>query len=208
MKEIDARGLACPQPVILAKNAVKEQGIGTVKVLVDNEMARENLKKFASNNNLKVLVEEKGSDFHISLTKESEMEEMLENTLLEQDLLDYRCGVSKKKGTVVVVKSDRFGGGADELGTILMKSYTFALSESEPLPKAMLLLNGGVKLACEGSEVIPNLQKIAEGGTEIYCCGTCLDFFQLKDKMQVGTVGNMYLFIEKMNEAEKVITIG
>jgi len=208
MKEIDARGLACPQPVILAKNAVKDLMSGTVKILVDNDTAKENLKKFALNHNLKIEVEEKGTDFHISLTKDAVVKDFNENSLSVNELLEYECDLTNNKSTLVVVKSDRFGSGADDLGTLLMKSYTFALSESDPLPKAMLLLNGGVKLACEGSEVIENLKKIAAGGTEIFCCGTCLDFFGLKEKMVVGTVGNMYMFIEKMNEAGKVITIG
>lgn len=208
MKEIDARGLACPQPVILAKNAVKELMAGTIKILVDNDTARENLKKFALNNNLKVTVEGKEGNYQIFLTKDAEVKSFVEGGISMNDVFEEECTVPASKETVIVIKSDRFGGGADDLGTLLMKSYTFALSESEPLPKALLLLNGGVKIACEGSEMIENLKKISEGGTEIYCCGTCLDFFGLKEKQLVGTVGNMYMFIEKMNEAGKVITIG
>ena len=208
MKEIDARGLACPQPVILAKNAIRELMSGTVKIVVDNESSGENLKKFAINNNLRVEIEIKDGDYHVALTKDADVKSFTENSVTTKDFTEINCNLDSEKGTVIVIKSDKFGSGADELGSVLMKSYTFALSESESLPKELLLLNGGVKLACEGSEMIENLQKISDYGTEIYCCGTCLDFYNLKEKQIVGTVGNMYMFVEKMNEARKVITIG
>ena len=208
MKEIDARGLVCPQPVILAKNAIKELMSGTVKIVVDNEAASENLKKFALNNNLRVEIEIKDRDYHVSLTKDADVTSFTENSVTTKGFSEINCNMETEKGTVIVIKSDKFGSGAEELGAILMKSYTFALSESDPLPKELLLLNGGVKLACEGSEVIENLQKISDCGTEIYCCGTCLDFYNLKEKQIVGMVGNMYMFVEKMNEARKVITVG
>lgn len=204
MREIDARGLNCPQPVILAKNAMKEISEGTIKVLVDNDTAKENLRKFAGNNGFGIEIEGKGQDFFVFLTK-GVGEANIPNLLEDEESLNCE---PRKKGTVVVLKSDRFGAGAEDLGTLLMKSYTFALSESVELPAAMLLLNGGVKLACEGSAVVENLKKIMESGTEIFCCGTCLDFFNLKEKQLVGEVGNMYMFIEKMNSAAKVITIG
>jgi selenium metabolism protein YedF len=89
-----------------------------------------------------------------------------------------------------------------------MKSYTYALTETAPLPKAILFLNSGVKLTSDGSLVLENIKKLEESGVEIVSCGTCLDFYHLKDKLMVGIIGNMYSIIEKMNSAGKVINIG
>jgi selenium metabolism protein YedF len=192
MKEIDARGLLCPQPVILTKKALEEILEGEIVAIVDNITAKENVSRLASNLNYEYEVSEGQGCHYIKIRKAAAAEKPEE----------------KEDSIVVVITSDKLGQGAEELGKVLIKSYTYALTETKPLPKAVVFLNSGVKLTAEGSEVLENIKKLEGSGVEIISCGTCLDYYQLKEKLQVGIVGNMYSIIEKMNASGKVINIG
>lgn len=192
MKEIDARGLVCPQPVILTKKALEEIEEGEVVAIVDNITARENVSRLAANLNYKYEVTDENGCHYIKIKKAGILQKPDE----------------KEDSTVIVITSDKLGQGAEELGKVLMKSYTYALTETTPLPKAVMFLNSGVKLTSEGSEVLENIKKLEGSGVEIISCGTCLDYYELKEKLQAGIIGNMYSIIEKMNSAGKVINIG
>ena len=108
---------------------------------------------------------------------------------------------------VIYVSTDKMGQGADDLGKILIKGYFYALTEVKPYPKTLIFVNSGVYLTTEGSEVLEYLKTLADQGVEIVSCGTCLDFYHLKDKLAVGSITNMYSIVEKMNGADKVIRI-
>ncbi len=190
MKEIDARGLNCPQPVILTKKALEEMLEGEIITIVDNITARENVSRLAANLNCEFEVADKDNCYHIKIKKLGKTE----NIQNEEDI-------------VVVITSDKLGRGEDALGTVLMKAYTYTLTEAAPAPKAVILINSGVKLVCEGSEALVNLEKLHSMGVEIISCGTCLDFYNIKDNLKIGIVGNMYMIVEKMNKAAKVINI-
>lgn len=192
MKEIDARGLVCPHPVILTKKALEEMSEGEVVAIVDNVTARENVSRLASSLNYEYEVSEDKGCHYIKIKKTAAA----------------RKPEEKEDSTAIVITTDKLGQGAEELGKVLMKSYTYALTETKPLPRAVIFLNSGVKLTSEGSEVLENIRKLEASGVEIISCGTCLDYYQLKEKLQVGIVGNMYSIIEKMNGAGKVINIG
>ena len=109
------------------------------------------------------------------------------------------------KGTVVVISSPCMGTGSDELGAALMKSFIFALTQQDTLPKSILFYNGGAKLTTEGSASLEDLKSLEAQGVEILTCGTCLNFFGLGDKLQVGGVTNMYDIVEKMSSAGRVV---
>lgn len=194
MKEIDARGLKCPQPVIVTKKALEEIQEGQVISIVDNVTAKENVSRLASSLNLEYNIDERDGCYYITINKikDNNKESINEN----------------KNDIVIVIVSDKLGSGDDELGEVLMKSYTYALTEISPLPKTIIFLNSGVKLTTEGSPVLDNINKLSKAGVEIISCGTCLDFYGLKEKLKVGIVGNMYSIIEKMHEGGKVINIG
>ena len=100
---------------------------------------------------------------------------------------------------------DCMGRGDDELGHKLMKAFIFALTQQEELPATMLFYNGGAKLTVEGSPVLDDLKGLAEQGVEILTCGTCLDHFGIKDQLAVGEVTNMYVIVEKMEQAVRVV---
>jgi len=192
MKTIDCTGLKCPQPVINTKKYFDSIEEGIAEIVVDNEVAKNNIVKLAENSSLKCEIMEKDGNYHIKINKERCQCEVMELT--------------SKKFTIVV-STDKLGLGDDKLGAALMKSYMFALAESESIPQDMLFLNSGVKLAVEGSEVLESLNKLKDRGVSIASCGTCLDFYGLKDKLTIGEITNMYTIIEKMNNADKTIKL-
>lgn len=190
MANVDARGLQCPQPVIMAKKALEEITSGEVIVIVDNVTAKENISRLAANMNYQHEVEDKEGCYYIKISKCQEVDNKVENN-------DF----------VIIITSDKLGIGEDKLGQLLMKTYTYTLTETKPYPKAVIFINSGVKLAVESSEVLENIQKLADLNIEIISCGTCLDYYNIKDKLKVGIIGNMYTIVEYMNNAAKVINI-
>jgi selenium metabolism protein YedF len=193
-KQVDARGLACPQPVVITKKALEEIEKGKVVVIVDSEVARDNLVKLAKSLDCSVNVEESNGDYHINILKG---EAVGLSKMVQESNGDF----------IILVTSQYMGKGSDELGGILMKGFFYALSESYNLPQAVIFMNSGVKLTVEGTEVLESLSALESKGVEILSCGTCLDYFNLKDKLVKGGVTNMYTIVERLNEAKKVITI-
>lgn len=111
-------------------------------------------------------------------------------------------------GYILLVTSKGFGKGEELLGEKLMHSYFYSLSEGDNLPTHILLLHEGVKLVTEDTPVLSILKKLSEKGVILYACGICLDYLNLKDQVKVGEIGNMYLNMDLMAQADKVITLG
>ena len=198
MIQVNAMGDACPIPVVKTLQALKElHGAGTVQTLVDNKVAVENLTRLAESKGCTIETAQLGEkEYRVTIT-------VGENAKVEEQSGEcYTCGKPK---TVVVLSSDKMGSGNDELGGALMKAFVFALSQQETLPDTILCYNGGVKLTCEGSESLEDLKGMAACGVEIMSCGTCLNFYDLKEKLAVGEVTNMYVIVEKMSGADRVV---
>ncbi len=109
---------------------------------------------------------------------------------------------------LVFVTSHTLGDGAEELGEKLMSNYMIALSEGQNLPAHIFFMNSGVQLVQEGSKVLGALEKLAEAGVKILACGTCLDYYQLKEKLAVGEISNIYTLRDLFASASKVISLG
>ncbi len=190
--QVDARGLACPQPVINTKKALDGMSDGVVLTIVDNAVARDNVVKYARSAACTVSVEEKAGEFHMKIVKGNGLNP--EERAIDTD------------ETVLLFTSEGLGRGDDGLGKLLSKNFFYALTESNPLPKKILFLNGGVRLAVEGSEALEHLRKLASLGVEILSCGICLDYLGLKEKLAVGQITNMYSTVEALCQAKKVIS--
>lgn len=192
--DVDARGVACPHPVIQTKKALENLKEGRLVTVVDNNIAKENVKKLAKSLNMHHNVMEQDGFFYIEIFKGEGMgaEIMGEQKPSLQDL-------------VILFATDKLGQGDDTLGEVLMKGYIYSLTECKPYPKALLFINSAVNLTVEGSSVLENLRDLEKLGVEILSCGTCLDFFHLKDKLGVGGVTNMYSIVEITNGAKNTI---
>jgi len=109
---------------------------------------------------------------------------------------------------MVLITSTSIGDGAAELGEKLMSNYLIALSEGDNLPTHVFLMNSGVQLATAGNKVADVLQALADKGVVILACGTCLDYYQIKDQVAVGQVSNIYTMRDLMAESDNVVTLG
>ena len=186
MKKIDARGLDCPKPVIKTKKELEENG--EAEVLVDNEVAAENVKKLGIKMGAKV-----------TKVKESEGNYRLV-------IADFKKAEKKRnkegKEKVIFIKSNLLGEGEAELGDILIRGFISTLKEIDPLPDKIIFMNSGVKLPCENEEVINSLKELEKNGVEVLTCGTCLDYYNLTDKLKTGNISNMYEIVDSLNQGE------
>lgn len=198
MITVNAMGKNCPIPVIETKKAMQAlTGSEIIEVLVDNEIAVQNVTKMAESSGGKVSSEKLGEkEFKVTV----EMKDASKVTAEE-----VSCLPDSRGNTVVVIGSDRMGSGNDELGKVLIKGFIFAVSQLDTLPKTILFYNGGATLTSEGSDSIADLKNMEAQGVEILTCGTCLDYYGLKEKLLVGGVTNMYSIVETMAHADKVI---
>jgi selenium metabolism protein YedF len=194
MSVIDCRGLACPQPVITTKQALEQFKGGELIVIVDSVTSCNNVERFAHNQGCSVEIKEQGQDFYLHIQKPSG----------EHDEKATGTGQKEKK-VVVYINSQLLGGGDEALGSFLMKAFLKTLLDLEPKPSRLILVNSGVQLAAEGSKVLETLQGLSKKGVEITCCGTCIDFYELKGKIGIGLISNMYDIIQSMLEADRVI---
>lgn len=196
-KVIDCRGLVCPQPVIQTKKTLETVDSGRITIIVDNEVAKLNVVKFAGANGLGAAVEEKSGHYYITVIKGTGHQAVAAAATTPGP-------APAVGGQVYLLTQDSLGHGAPELGAVLMKAFMTTLLESKPQPEALLFINSGVRLTIQGSPVLEQLQLLAERGVTVLACGTCLDYYQLKDKLAVGEVTNMYTIVETIAKAKAV----
>lgn len=189
--KVDAIGDKCPLPVIKTKNALKEIESGVLEVLVDNEISMENVEKMCLEKKLSYSIVKDNNIYKISIVKtnENKKENSEENTL----------------GTVIVIDSDEMGKGDPKLGKALMKAFIYTLTELETLPETIILYNKGVFLAAEGSDSIEDLEKLSSLGVNIFSCGACVNFYELVEKVKIGSVTNMYNILNLQIKARRII---
>ena len=199
-KIIDCKGMACPLPVVNAKKAAEAMSLGDVlTVLVDNEIAVQNLSRFAEHKGFGVSAQKKGEkEYAVIMSISGEAAESKEE--------EVACVMdSRRKGMLVVLSGNVMGTGDAKLGTSLMKAFVFALTKQDQLPDTILCYNTGAYLTCEGADTLEDLKLLESEGVTILTCGTCLDFYGLKEKLAVGGVTNMYDIVERMENAAQII---
>ena len=200
---IDARGMACPLPVVNAKKAAEEMHAGDVlTVLVDNEIAVQNLQRFAAHKGFEASGEKKAEKEFAVVMHIGEVA----GPAAEVQEEEISCAVDgRKPGMLVVLSANVMGGGDEKLGKALMKAFVFALTKQDQLPETILCYNTGAYLTCEGADTLEDLKNLESEGVNIFTCGTCLDFYGLKEKLAVGSVTNMYDIVERMESARSII---
>ncbi|OPX83848.1 MAG: sulfur transfer protein SirA [Pelotomaculum sp. PtaB.Bin104] len=196
MKTIDAKGLACPEPVLLTKKTV-DAGEKEFEVLVDSDIPKENIKKFCSSYNCDMEESVTQDGWRLLIRQKDGSSTCAEPQAPKQALGSH---------TVFMITCDKIGIN-DELGKILIEGFINTLPSATNKPDRILFLNEGVFLTTENSPVLNSLKKLLDEGVEIKSCGTCLDYYHLKDKLQIGAITNMYDIIEAITSGDIVVKI-
>jgi selenium metabolism protein YedF len=202
MKVVDARGKLCPQPVIMTKKE-SDAGENELTVIVDNETAKSNVLKFGAKLNFSTRTEQKNDGIYVYLNKEI----CNECEVIIADASEKSSSFERKKKMGFVIGSDKLGNGSDDLGRMLMKSFIYTVSERTPYPEFIVFLNSGVKLTVKGSDSLDDLKKLEEGGVKIVSCGTCLNFFEITNDLEVGSISNMYDIVDLISESDNSVMI-
>ncbi len=202
---VDARGLSCPEPVLRAKKAIAANE--EVTVIVDNQIAVENIRRLSAKAACDFSVTEKASGiWEVALVRTGAANRPAADAgAVEPEL---SCGIAPvgEAGPHVVVLSDNhMGRGDDILGDVLIRAFIHTLSQLKPLPDTIVCYNAGVKLAVKESAALEDLQQLAQAGVDILVCGTCVNYFSLGDQVAAGRISNMYDILETMAGAARLV---
>lgn len=189
MERIDLRGKTCPIPVVETKRLIDSRPVEEIEILVDNATSSENVQRFLISCGFAVHCKETNGEYLIHGQKGS------------SEIKSPEAG----RKVLAFIDGETMGRGNDELGTILMKSFLYTLNEMKPAPWRIIFINTGVKLVSEDSPMINILKDLENTGVEIISCGTCVDYFRLKDKIGVGRVSNMFEIVSSLVEASNII---
>ncbi|MBW2604667.1 MAG: sulfurtransferase-like selenium metabolism protein YedF [Deltaproteobacteria bacterium] len=198
MKEIDARGLACPAPVLQTRAALQEENLISVKVIVDNAASQQNVQRFLESQGFQAVLEQNGPDYLVIGTCDDKRQAQIQPSREEE---------TEDKKIMVMCATDRIGFGDEKLGLKLMASFIKTLKEMGPELWRLVFVNNGVKLAIDGSAVLDDLKDFENDGLKILVCGTCLTHFGLLEAKKVGETTNMLDIVTAMQLADKVINI-
>ncbi|MDI6709551.1 MAG: sulfurtransferase-like selenium metabolism protein YedF [Bacillota bacterium] len=198
---IDARGRPCPQPVLMTKAALDE-GRTAFAVLVDNEGSAQNVSRFAANAGCQASIVPEDGVFRVEVSRNGGG-----STPVHTGDVPITCNVPAARTRTLVIQTESLGQGSEELGRRLITQFLSTLAANETVPERVVLLNGGVKLACQGSESMAALRDLAARGVEILACGTCLNHFDLNGQLTVGRPTNAYEVLNLLLQGD-VVTWG
>ncbi len=200
---LDCRGLACPQPVMRTKEFIEADDPQTIEVMVDNQAASQNVSRFLGTRGYAATITAQGDEYMIVGVKDAAAQPSADAPPAES----YTCTSTGQRRIAVFIKTNQLGRGDDTLGAGLMKNFLLTLKEMDSELWRLVFVNSGVKLCVEGSESLEALRELEEKGVSILVCGTCLEFFKLMDKKEVGETTNMLDIITSLQVADKVISI-
>jgi selenium metabolism protein YedF len=198
---IDLSNLSCPLPVLRTKETLETHPGDRFTVIVDNEASRDNVRRFAESQGCTVAVAEQEGCYYLTVQRP-----VGPRPTPGAETLTGAPGVAPAaRQKVVVFASDLMGSGDPQLGGILAQAFLKTLVQVNELPQKLIFYNRGVFLTLQGSEVLAALQQMERAGVEILVCGTCLDFYHLKEQLAVGQVSNMFSILEAMMQADRII---
>lgn len=199
---LDCRNLPCPQPVLRTKELIEKNRPETFTVIVDNPAARENVTRFMQTQGYAVTESRDGALWRLAASRTGEAPTQHADNVVKS----LPCPVDKEK-ILLVIPTNLFGSGDDDLGGRLMKNFLLTLPEMGESLWRIILLNGGVKLSITGSPVLEELRILQKQGVSILVCGSCLDFYGLMDQKAVGETTNMLDVVTSMQVADKVLRV-
>ncbi|HHX19573.1 MAG TPA: sulfurtransferase-like selenium metabolism protein YedF [Clostridiaceae bacterium] len=201
MIQVNAIGDACPLPVIKVKKALEQMSSGELEVLVDNDVAVQNIERFAKSRECAFSYEKGDGIFTIRIVKSAD--DISEDST--EQVEDVREHTPRSVKRVVAIASNTMGRGDDVLGDILIKSFFFTLTQLDELPHTVLLYNSGAKLSIHGSPVLKDIVALHQAGVRIMTCGTCLNHFGIADQLAIGDITNMYDIVDELRTATHII---
>ncbi len=193
---VDARGLACPQPVIKTRTAL--QAHDAVTTIVDNATSQQNVTRMAEKAGCTVQAETRADGIYLEIRKQG---------AATVEAAGPAAAATPAGPLVLTVPSEFMGRGDEDLGRILVRSFFHTLGEVQPLPDTIIFLNSGVKLVVAGSPVLDDLRTLSDQGISILACGTCLGHYGIKDQVAVGEISNMYTIAETLLGAGRVVSL-
>ncbi len=202
--KIDCKGLPCPQPVLKCKNAIESDNPAKIKIIVDNEAAKENVSRFMGTKGYEVSIKEKDGAFVLKGKKDVSASAAAQDCEVCKVMSEEELSQVGNK-TLVFLNSEFLGSGDDKLGAGLMFNFLSTLPELGDSLWRIIMVNSAVKLATEDHKCLEKLQDLEKEGVSILVCGTCLDHFDLLDKKQVGETTNMLDVVTSLQLATKVI---
>jgi selenium metabolism protein YedF len=183
----------------MTKHALASLEEGSLTVIVDNPTSCENVERFARSQGCNVEAGQREEGYVLEIVKGYPCEMKHEEGVKVANL------PAAEQHVVVYIAADHMGVGNEELGRMLMRAFLKTLKEVTPRPKKLIFVNSGVKLTTASSDAIESIKELEDLDIEILSCGTCLDYFHVKDKLRVGLVSNMFDIVSSLMEAEKVI---
>lgn len=199
MKTLDTKGLKCPQPLIMLKEALLDLKSGEeIRVETDNDTSLKNLLSYLKDQGVEPEVSSAGT-VHTLVAPKPDQDIASSNAVIY-------CTTDLPISYVVCIKGELMGDGDPELGRLLMETFMDNLKLQEQLPTHVVLYNGGVKLAMKDSPVCNSLTELEELGTRIMLCGTCIDHYGLQFDIGVGMISNMVVITETLAAAGHVVT--
>lgn len=202
-KMLDARGLACPAPVLLVKDAIEQEDLPELTVMVDNEASRENVTRFLATREYSVTRSNEDGDCTLVARRGGGA-----SALQPKTVPDSGDEAGARAKIFILVAGDRLGTGDAELGEKLMISFIKTIKEMGDNLWRLVFVNSGVKLTVGSSPVLADLQAYEQEGLGILVCGTCLTHFDLIEAKKVGQTTNMLDIVTAMQLADKIINIG
>ena len=202
MNVLDCRNLACPEPVLQVRGHIAEKNPEALTVLVDNAAACENVTRFLKSQGFSVSSAEENGVWSVAGARTGLPPRQGENALARGAQTD--C---ERQKILVVLPSSVLGRGDDTLGGRLMHAFLTTLPEMDKALWRIILLNSGVKLCIEGSSELEPLRALEARKVGIFACGTCLEYYGIRDRLVVGQVTNMLDIVTAMQLADKVLRI-
>ena len=193
MRELDLRDKSCPIPLVETRKFINNNKGEDFKIVLSNEVSFLNIKRFLENNKINYSSNKNGDNYIFEIIFDGN--ETIPNEKYEINNL------------TILIMSDVFGDGDEEISKTLMKSYFYALDESITLPSNLIFMNSGVKLLTKECGVLNYIKSLENKGVSILACGICTDYYNLNEKITIGNITNMYSIIEILNNSGSVIRI-
>ena len=207
MVEVDCRGMFCPQPIIATRKAMRDNVAGTeIRVLLDNKTSYANVKTLLAGFDCEVELKEVDGLFSITFRNPELAPELL-ITSQDPKTCPSTGNTERAEGALLICATNVLGTGDDTLGAILMKGFLSTLVEWTPLPETILFLNAGVKLCLKEAGALETLKALEEKGVELIICGTCVDFYKVREQVAVGKISNMQVISGRLAKAHKVVRL-